>query len=105
MATEISLPSRQTQRKLSFMERAFRGLVVAGLVAAQGCRLGTDAPARSRQTEVSVRGEDFFINGKPTYAGRTWNGHKIEGLLFNSRMVQGIFDNLNPATAARWNYP
>ena len=47
----------------------------------------------------------FLINGKPTYAGRTWRGHRIEGLLLNSRMVQGTFDDLNPATRTRWAYP
>jgi hypothetical protein len=46
-----------------------------------------------------------LINGKPTYEGRTWRGHKIEGLLLNSRMVQGIFDDLNPSTRGRWAYP
>src|SRR4029453_18547441 len=45
------------------------------------------------------------VNGRPTYAGRTWNGHKIEGLLLNSRMVQGIFDDLNPETRRRWASP
>ena len=30
---------------------------------------------------------------------------KIEGLLMNSRMVQGIFDDLNPQTRDRWKYP
>ena len=30
---------------------------------------------------------------------------KIEGLLLNSRMVQGIFDDANPDTRARWTYP
>jgi hypothetical protein len=58
-----------------------------------------------RKTEVSIAGEQFFINGKPTYEGRTWKGHKIEGLLFNSRMVQGVFDDANPSTAKRWVYP
>ena len=38
------------------------------------------------RTEVSIVGEAFHINGKPTYEGRTWNGKKIEGLLLNSRM-------------------
>jgi hypothetical protein len=57
------------------------------------------------KTKVSIEGERFFINGKPTYAGRNWKGKKIEGLLLNSRMVQGIFDDLNPETAARWAYP
>jgi hypothetical protein len=58
-----------------------------------------------RKTEVSIRGDAFLINGKPTYAGRTWNGKKIEGLLLNSRMVQATFDDLNPETAPRWAYP
>lgn len=58
-----------------------------------------------RQTTVSIEGEQFLINGKPTYAGRRWNGKNIEGLLFNSRMVQAIFDDLNPETRSRWAYP
>jgi hypothetical protein len=62
-----------------------------------------DEPAR--MTEVAIEGEAFLINGHPTYAGRTWNGYKIEGLLFNSRMVQAIFDDLNPETRSRWAYP
>lgn len=56
-------------------------------------------------TVVSIVGEDFHINGKPTYEGRTWKGHRIEGLLLNSRMVQGTFDDLNPETAGLWAYP
>jgi CubicO group peptidase (beta-lactamase class C family) len=58
-----------------------------------------------RSTEVSIHGDAFYINGRPTYEGRTWQGHKIEGLLLNSRMVQGIFDDLNPDTCRLWAYP
>jgi hypothetical protein len=65
---------------------------------------GTDGGA-ARHTAVSIVGDEFLINGRPTYAGRVWQGHKIEGLLLNSRMVQGIFDDLNPATVDRWAYP
>ena len=57
------------------------------------------------RTTVSIIGEDFQINGRPTYEGRTWRGHRIEGLLMNSRMVQGIFDDRNPETIQRWAYP
>jgi hypothetical protein len=57
------------------------------------------------QTVVTIEGEDFHINGRPTYAGREWKGHRIEGLLMNSRMVQAIFDDRNPDTRARWAYP
>src|SRR5512138_1982700 len=59
----------------------------------------------SPRTSVSIERDRFFINGKPTYAGRTYKGMKIEGLLMNSRMVQGIFDDANPETRAKWNYP
>ncbi len=55
-------------------------------------------------TSVSIVEDQFWINGKPTYAGRTWNGKKIEGLLMNSRMVQATFDDLNPETRAQWAY-
>jgi hypothetical protein len=58
-----------------------------------------------RQTAVTIVRDAFHINGRPTYEGRTWRGHKIEGLLMNSRMVQGIFDDLNPETISRWAYP
>lgn len=59
----------------------------------------------TRHTTVQIEGERFFINGQPTYAGRTWQDQRIEGLLLNSRMVQGIFDDLNPATRDLWAYP
>lgn len=58
-----------------------------------------------RKTAISIREDMFLINGEPTYKGRTWKGQRIEGLLLNSRMVQGIFDDLNPQTASRWAYP
>ena len=61
--------------------------------------------AQNRNTIVEIRGNQFYINGKPTYAGRYWNGHKVEGLLMNSRMVQGIFDDANPETRALFQYP
>jgi len=59
----------------------------------------------SAATVVSIVGDEFYINGKPTYEGRYWRGHKIQGLLMNSRMVQGIFDDRNPKTANYWIYP
>jgi len=63
------------------------------------------ATSAERNTIVSIVGDEFHINGKPTYAGRKWNGHNIQGLLFNSRMVQGIFDDLNTNTVSKWAYP
>jgi len=60
---------------------------------------------KTNRTVVSIQGDDFLINGKPTYSGRYWKGYKIEGLLLNSRMVQGIFDDMNPATVDTFAYP
>lgn len=59
----------------------------------------------AEKTVVSIVGDTFYINGAPTYADREWRGHKVEGLLMNARMVQGIFDDRNPDTVARWAYP
>lgn len=61
--------------------------------------------ASSGNTQVSIVGDDFYINGKPTYAGRSWNGHRVEGLLLNTRLVQATFDDLNPETVKNWAYP
>lgn len=58
-----------------------------------------------RSTTVSIVGDQFYVNGEPTYKGRSWNGHKIEGLLMNARLVQGIYDDLNPETVSQWAYP
>ncbi len=65
---------------------------------------GGTVPLR-HTTKVSIAGDAFLINGTPTYPGRVWQGHKIEGPLLNSRMVQGTFDDSNPGTVARWVYP
>ncbi|MFN7924307.1 MAG: hypothetical protein U0Q16_29665 [Bryobacteraceae bacterium] len=67
--------------------------------------LAVTLPLSAGHTEVAIHGEQFLINGKPTYQGRTWNGNKIEGLLMNSRMIQGVFDDENPETVNRWKYP
>jgi hypothetical protein len=57
------------------------------------------------KTIVSIAGDVFQINGEPTYKGRYWRGRKLEGLLLNSRMVQGIFDDRNTNTVKLWAYP
>jgi len=79
--------------------------VVALFLALVVGTLSATAQSTPRRTAVAIVGEAFHINGRPTYRGRTWQGHKIEGLLFNSRMVQATFDDLNPDTRNRWRYP
>jgi hypothetical protein len=78
-------------------------LLPVSLVALAAPTAESTAPAR--KTTVAIKGDAFFINGEPTYKGRTWKGKKIEGLLMNSRMVQATFDDLNPETVGRWAYP
>jgi len=45
---------------------------------------------RKRQTRVSVKGDQWFINGHVTYAGT-----KAEGLLMNLRAVNSTFEDRN----------
>jgi len=77
-------------------------LAIAAIVAIPSCCLAADPV---RKTAVSIDGPKFRINGQPTYKERTWNGHSVEGLLFNSRMVQATFDDRNSETAKKWAYP
>jgi len=57
------------------------------------------------KTRITIEGEKFLINGVPTYAGRTFEGKPVEGLLYNTRMVQAIFDDENEESRSRWAYP
>src|SRR5258706_5828411 len=81
-------------------------LVLVALVA-HGFLLTTTCSAdpAARKTTVAIDKQAFLINGEPTYKGRTFNGAKVEGLLLNARLVEGIFDDLNPQTRAMWAYP
>ena len=79
-----------------------RHFLVAAPSLALAVRERADAAPR---TTLSIQGDRFFINGRPTYEGRKYNGLPIEGLLMNSRMVQGIYDDRNPETRGRWAYP
>jgi hypothetical protein len=79
---------------------------IGGLLALVGLTLPAAGVAPpQRHTEVGIQGQAFFINGRPTYAGLSYQGMKLEGLLMNARLVQATFDDLNPETRARWAYP
>ena len=80
------------------------GLITASALSASfSC--ASDKAEQQRKTEVAIDGGRFLINGRLTYEGRSWQGNRIEGLLFNSRMIQGTFDDLNEETRSNWNYP
>jgi hypothetical protein len=84
-------------------------LRILALVAVLCLAMAADSLAQQRRTTVSIVGDAFHINGRPTYEGRTWTtggeSFRIEGLLMNSRMVQGTFDDLEPSTRGQWAYP
>lgn len=80
-------------------------LSICVLAFAPPLAVPTSSAAAPRRTSVSIVGDAFHINGRPTYEGRAWNGKRIEGLLLNSRMVQATFDDLNPETRPMWAYP
>ena len=79
-----------------------RRAVVKGMAASM--LLGGVARAATPKTSIGIRGDAFLINGRPTYPGRNWNGKKIEGLLFTSRMANAIIDDHNPETRGVWAY-
>ena len=56
-------------------------------------------------TKVSIEGDKWLIDGVPTHRGREYRGASIEGLLMNSRMANGLFDDDNPYTRHLWSYP
>jgi hypothetical protein len=78
--------------------------VIFWLLVLPGSMAASDSNSVTRHTAVSIVGEEFYINGKPAYAGQSWHGHPIQGLLLNARLVQGIFDDRNTNTAAWWSY-
>ncbi len=59
---------------------------------------------KKKSTIVSIKGGKFLINGEIINKGKVWQNKSIEGLLFNSRMVQAIFDDENPETQVLWKY-
>src|SRR4030095_14056087 len=94
-----AIPSSSHTDQESMHRRDFLKQTSALVLAA------TQSPGKTSATEVSIQADRFFINGRPTYQGRSFRGMKIEGLLMNSRMVQGVFDDLNSQTRDRWKYP
>lgn len=83
-------------KKINFLPCIF---IITVLVIVASCS------KPDKKTVVSIKGNQFYINNEITYKDRYWQGNKIEGLLFNSRMVQGIFDVVNPEMRENFKYP
>lgn len=97
---------RRCRQPDNFMKNIAPRLILLGTLALP---FSFPLQAQERKTEVSIKGPHFHINGAPTYQGVTWKnpaGKQIpmEGLLMNARLVQGIFDDLNPETREKWAY-
>lgn len=57
------------------------------------------------KTRIEASGGCWLINGELTYTGREFQGHRVEGLLLNSRMANAMFDDANTVTRHLWAYP
>eukprot|EP01084_Bolivina_argentea_P194601 333914_1 len=57
----------------------------------------------TQKTAVTIKQQNFYINGDITYKNAAYK--KVQGLLLNSRLVQGIFDDYNTSTVHNWQYP
>jgi hypothetical protein len=56
-------------------------------------------------TTVDIRGENFLVNGTPTYSEIPGSRTEAHGLLFNARFIQGIFDDAaDPGRFARFGF-
>jgi hypothetical protein len=79
--------------------------MILSLLCCLSASLTYAQPEPARKTTIAIDGKAFLINNQPTYKARTFNDKKIEGLLLNARLVQGIFDDLNPEARGLWKYP
>jgi hypothetical protein len=75
-------------------------LLLAALVGILFVSWLTPKTNAATTTTISLSGPQFLINGVPTYAGTA-----SQGILLNSRMIQGVFDDENAATVGNWAYP
>lgn len=91
------MPQKTMKRSLILI--LISSLIVTAFSACQNTYTKVQRPI------VSIDGNRFLVDGTPTYPGRYWKENKIEGLLLNSRMVQGIFDDENPDTRELFKYP
>ncbi len=99
-------PLARVRRKVKCARECFSlADSVDGVVVGAGgtaYSLSSGAAHEARDAQHSSRG--FFTNVRPACEGRLWRGRRIERLLLNSQMVQGIFNGLNLDTRGRRKY-
>lgn len=55
------------------------------------------------KTSYRIENGDFYINGVKTYEDGDTNDKRIHGLLFNTRFIQGVFDDENPDNIGKYD--
>ncbi|MDW8026474.1 MAG: VCBS repeat-containing protein [Armatimonadota bacterium] len=81
------------------------GMFLFGLTVLISLALITSAEVGVKTVAVSIDGEKFLIDGKPTYSDVPNVNPRALGMILNSRMVQALFDDENPETRHFWRYP
>jgi hypothetical protein len=82
-----------------------RWLAIGAIAFAVGFCATVHLRSEVAEVRVTIEGEQFLIDGKPTYSDVPNANPKALGMLLNSRMVQAIFDDENPETRHLWRYP
>ena len=82
-----------------------RRTVIASATGALVAASSRAAAKPLKRTVISIHGDQFLLNGAPTYPHRAFRGRKVEGLLFTSRMANAVVDDHNPETRGVWAYP
>ncbi len=55
------------------------------------------------RTTYTLQGDNFLINGEKTYTELTGSDERVQGLLFNARFIQGIFEDKNPDNKGKYD--
>lgn len=55
------------------------------------------------KTSYDIKGNNILINGNLTYSEIENSNEKIQGLLFNARFIQGIYEDITPENQATYN--
>jgi hypothetical protein len=87
------------------LKKVFYIGILLFLFSCKGIQNNSLKALNNGHTVVSIKRDKFLINGEVINKGKLWQQHKVDGLLFNSRMVQAIFDDENQDTRVLWKYP
>ncbi len=55
------------------------------------------------KTSYKIENGEFYINGRLTYSEIPHGNPQVRGLLFNARFINGVFDDINPDHAGKYD--